>query len=102
MEASVDPGRRAWGVAPGLAWTCAVAVVAWLLAQVVPLFGAPVLAILGEEDEYSTPTQVDLIRTHLPAGTGFRPLLLPGCGHAPHRDLPGPVLEEVRKFLAAL
>lgn len=31
---------------PGLAWTAAVAVVAWLLAQVVPLLGAAVLAIL--------------------------------------------------------
>ena len=33
-------------LAHGLAWTSAVAVVAWLLAQVVPLLGAPVLAIL--------------------------------------------------------
>jgi len=63
---------------------------------------APVLAILGEDDEYSTPAQVDLIRTHLPRDTAFRSLLLPGCGHAPHRDLSGPVLGEVRKFLAAL
>jgi uncharacterized integral membrane protein (TIGR00698 family) len=34
------------GVVHGLVWTSAVAVVAWLLAQVVPLLGAPVLAIL--------------------------------------------------------
>ena len=34
------------GLVHGLAWTASVAVVAWLLAQVVPLFGAPVLAIL--------------------------------------------------------
>ncbi len=34
------------GVIHGLVWTSAVALVAWLLAQVVPLLGAPVLAIL--------------------------------------------------------
>ncbi|MDX6468002.1 MAG: hypothetical protein QOI27_3042 [Gaiellaceae bacterium] len=37
---------RARGLAPGVAWTASVALVAWLLAQVIPLFGAPVLAIL--------------------------------------------------------
>jgi uncharacterized integral membrane protein (TIGR00698 family) len=51
-EASVDQSRRArlsgWlrAVAPGLAWTCSVALVAWPFAHVVPLLGAPVLAIL--------------------------------------------------------
>jgi uncharacterized integral membrane protein (TIGR00698 family) len=34
------------GLVPGLAWAAAVAVAAWLLAHVVPLLGAPVLAIL--------------------------------------------------------
>jgi uncharacterized integral membrane protein (TIGR00698 family) len=33
-------------VVPGLAWTTSVALVAWLLSHVVPLLGAPVLAIL--------------------------------------------------------
>ena len=32
--------------APGLAWTSSVALAAWLLAHVVPLLGAPVLAIV--------------------------------------------------------
>jgi uncharacterized integral membrane protein (TIGR00698 family) len=51
-DASVDQWRRAglWGwprgVAPGLAWTCSVALVAWPFAHVVPVLGAPVLAIL--------------------------------------------------------
>ena len=31
---------------PGLLWTASVALAAWLLAQVVPLLGAPVLALL--------------------------------------------------------
>src|SRR6478672_9869756 len=33
-------------LAPGLALTAAIAVVAWLLAKVIPLLGAPVIAIL--------------------------------------------------------
>lgn len=37
---------RARGLVHGLAWTSSVALVAWLLAHVIPLFGAPVLAIL--------------------------------------------------------
>jgi len=37
---------RARLLLPGLAWTAAIALVAWLLAKVVPLLGAPVLAIL--------------------------------------------------------
>jgi uncharacterized integral membrane protein (TIGR00698 family) len=34
------------GLVHGLAWTSSVALVAWLLAHVIPLFGAPVLAIV--------------------------------------------------------
>jgi uncharacterized integral membrane protein (TIGR00698 family) len=51
-DASVGDGSgagfRGWprGVAPGLAWSSSVAFVAWLLAHVIPLLGAPVLAIL--------------------------------------------------------
>jgi uncharacterized integral membrane protein (TIGR00698 family) len=38
--------ERLRGLVHGLAWTSSVALVAWLLAHVIPLFGAPVLAIL--------------------------------------------------------
>ena len=37
---------RPRALAPGLTWTATIALVAWLLAKVVPLLGAPVLAIL--------------------------------------------------------
>jgi pimeloyl-ACP methyl ester carboxylesterase len=63
---------------------------------------APVLAILGGRDEYSTPAQVAAIERALPEGTRFESLLLADCGHAPHRDQPGAVLAAVGKFLAAL
>ena len=38
--------ERLHGLVHGLAWTSSVALVAWLLSHVIPLFGAPVLAIL--------------------------------------------------------
>ena len=37
---------RPGSLLPGLAWTATIAVSAWLLSKVVPLLGAPVLAIL--------------------------------------------------------
>src|SRR3546814_10494082 len=46
---------------------------------------APVLVIQGEGDEYGTIAQVDSIarRVKGPVET----LLLPGCGHSPHREI---------------
>jgi uncharacterized integral membrane protein (TIGR00698 family) len=38
--------ERLRGLVHGVAWTASVALVAWLLSHVIPLFGAPVLAIL--------------------------------------------------------
>jgi len=38
--------ERLRSLSPGLVWTSSVGVAAWLLAHAVPLFGAPVLAIL--------------------------------------------------------
>src|SRR5690348_12649233 len=63
---------------------------------------APVLAILGASDEYSTPKQLALIRDHLPKDTPVESMLLADCGHAPHRDQPATVLAGVGKFLDAL
>jgi pimeloyl-ACP methyl ester carboxylesterase len=63
---------------------------------------APVLAILGTADEYSTPAQVETIRKNLPPGVPFEALILADCGHEPHRDQPQAVLEAVRRGLVAL
>lgn len=63
---------------------------------------APVLAILGSQDEYSTPAQVAAIAKNVPDASRFESLLLPGCGHAPHREQPDAVLRAVKGFLGAL
>jgi pimeloyl-ACP methyl ester carboxylesterase len=60
---------------------------------------APILAILGEKDEYATPSQVEAIRTRARAAAGFEFLHLAGCGHAPHRDQPDTVVAAVVRLL---
>jgi len=61
----------------------------------------PVLVIQGVDDEYGTMEQVAAIRrgvTQAPVET----LLLPECGHSPHRDRPKETVEAIEGFLADL
>lgn len=57
----------------------------------------PVLAIQGIDDEYGTLEQIRGIARRVP---GTRLLELPDCGHSPHRDQPGAVIEALCSFLA--
>ena len=60
---------------------------------------APVLAIQGEEDPYGTLQQIDDIE---PTRGPFARLILPECGHSPHRDQPERARERIAQFLAPL
>jgi pimeloyl-ACP methyl ester carboxylesterase len=81
----LDPRFRSWNVARDLAGIrCAL------------------LAILGANDEYSTPAQVDLIEKNAARAASFERLELADCGHAPHRDQPRAVLEAVTRFVDAV
>lgn len=61
---------------------------------------APALVIQGEADEYGTRAHVDAIArgSRGPVET----LLLPGCGHSPHRDAPEEVLAALARFVRSL
>jgi pimeloyl-ACP methyl ester carboxylesterase len=59
---------------------------------------APVLAIQGQEDPYGTLRQIQEIA---PRGR-FEKLVLPQCGHSPHRDQPDRTRQRIAQFLAAL
>jgi pimeloyl-ACP methyl ester carboxylesterase len=59
---------------------------------------APVLAIQGEDDPYGTLRQIEEIAPRGP----FEKLVLPQCGHSPHRDQPDRTRQTVARFLAAL
>lgn len=58
----------------------------WNLERFLPAITVPVLIIQGEDDPYGTRAQVDAIARQV-AGRA-EVLLLPRCGHSPHRDQP--------------
>jgi pimeloyl-ACP methyl ester carboxylesterase len=79
-DAWLDPGFRAWNIEEHL-----------------PRVRIPSLVIQGEDDPYGTLAQVDAIERGA-AGPVTR-LVLPACGHTPHRDRPEDVLSALRSFL---
>ena len=75
----LDPAFRDWSIEAELASiTC------------------PVLAVQGEDDEYGTLEQVRGIQRRLPK---TRLLVIPKCGHSPHRDQPGLLIREAGRFI---
>jgi pimeloyl-ACP methyl ester carboxylesterase len=60
----------------------------------------PVLAILGESDEYSTPAQIETIARSATRSRAVELLRLANCGHSPHKDQPAAVLEAIVAFLS--
>jgi len=71
----------------------------WSIAGDLAGVRCPVLAILGEEDEYSTSSQIDAIRRHAHNAASFDFLRLADCRHSPHRDQPAVVIEAIMRFL---
>ena len=68
---------------------------AWTIAEDLGRIRCPILAILGSSDQYSTPTQVHLIRDLAVHAASFEFLELGDCGHAPHKDRPDEVLAAI-------
>ena len=59
----------------------------------------PVLAILGDDDEYSTPAQIAALERGAANVASFDYLKLADCRHAPHRDQPEVVLDAIARFV---
>jgi pimeloyl-ACP methyl ester carboxylesterase len=59
---------------------------AWNLEEYLPRIEVPALVIQGEDDPYGTRAQVDAIARQVRGPVEV--LLLPRCGHSPHRDQP--------------
>jgi pimeloyl-ACP methyl ester carboxylesterase len=76
----------------------APAFVQWTIVDLLPAIRCPVLAIQGLDDQYGTMAQIDGIADRVPA---TRLVKLPACGHSPHRDQPGAVIEAVAAFLSS-
>ncbi len=62
----------------------------------------PILAILGERDEYCTPAQLDRITARCVHAASVRTLRLPESGHSPHRDQPDVIIEAIDRFIETL
>jgi len=71
----------------------------WNIEEYLPKIRCPVLAIQGEDDEYATMRQIEVIAERVPDTTLVK---LPQCGHSPHRDQPAAVLGAVDAFVRRL
>ena len=69
---------------------------AWDIRQHLSAIRAPLLAVQGENDEYGTLAQIDGIAGRAPQ---TRLLVLPECGHSPHRDQPERLIDEAARFM---
>lgn len=69
---------------------------AWNIEDQLPLIRCPVLAVQGEGDEYGTLEQIRGIQRILPA---TELLVLPQCGHSPHRDQEQAVIRAAGAFI---
>jgi pimeloyl-ACP methyl ester carboxylesterase len=72
----------------------------WNIETFLPRVLGPVLLIQGEQDEYGTLRQVDAIEQQV-SGPVER-LVLPDCGHSPHRDQRDRVLQAIETFVRDL
>jgi pimeloyl-ACP methyl ester carboxylesterase len=68
----------------------------WHITDALAHIVAPCLAIQGENDEYGTATQVETVARDVQNG---ELMLIPNCGHSPHRDHPQLVIESVKDFV---
>ena len=68
----------------------------WNIENELQKVRCPVLVIQGTDDEYGTMAQVAAIRRGV---KDTETLLLPDCGHSPHRDQPEATLEAIVAFL---
>jgi pimeloyl-ACP methyl ester carboxylesterase len=66
-------------------------------AELAPI-RCPVLAVQGEQDAYGTLAQIRAIQARLPK---TRLLVIPDCGHSPHRDQPALLTTEAGRFIHA-
>lgn len=70
---------------------------AWNIEEFLPSIRVPTLVVQGEDDEYGTLHQVYAIQRQV-AGP-VETLILPACGHAPHREQRERVLDGMARFI---
>lgn len=71
----------------------------WSIADDLPGIRCPILAILGDDDEYSTAAQVEMIEKKAVNAASYAFLKLVHCRHSPHRDQPAIVIEAIARLI---
>lgn len=91
----VDSAFYTWN----LAWLMPEFIRDWNLETFVDTIDCPVTVIQGVDDEYGTARQYDSIRAHHPGPTEI--VILPDCGHSPHRDQRQATLDAINAHVSA-
>lgn len=73
---------------------------AWSIEDLLPAVSCPVLVIQGEDDEYGTLRQVETVAAKV--GGPVETVLLPECGHSPHRDQREATVAAIARFVQGL
>jgi pimeloyl-ACP methyl ester carboxylesterase len=71
----------------------------WNIEEYLKAITCPTLVVQGDNDEYGSLAQVEAIHRRVPA---TQTLILPGCGHSPHRDQPKLTLAAISEFITTL
>jgi pimeloyl-ACP methyl ester carboxylesterase len=71
----------------------------WNIEDRLKAIRCPVLLIQGEDDHYGTRAQIDAITSRVANADA---LMLPDCGHSPHRDQTETVLAAITGFMSGL
>lgn len=72
----------------------------WNIEEYLPGIRVPTLVIQGRDDQYGTLAQLDAIERQ--SGGPVSRLVLPDCGHSPHRDQPDATRAAIASFVARL
>jgi pimeloyl-ACP methyl ester carboxylesterase len=69
----------------------------WDITDILPSISCPTLILQGKNDEYATDKQVEIIANGI--GKKKQAVLIPDCGHAPHKEVVDFVLAKISAFL---
>ncbi|MCG8695036.1 MAG: alpha/beta hydrolase [Minwuiales bacterium] len=72
----------------------------WNIEEYLAPISAPVLAIQGVDDRYGTQAQVDAVVGQV--GGAAEALMLPDCGHSPHREQEAATLTAMTRFIGRI
>lgn len=72
----------------------------WNIEASVPGINVPVLAIMGEDDQYGTLDQINVLADLLPTLT--ERAVFGACGHSPHLEQPDATLARINLFIKQL